>query len=83
MPQAEKKAVRVRDFIYYPLMSGSDCAFRVETKKGSHTYHQCLRTARRTMEGYGFCLKHATHIERVIETISIQATSGLLSKPET
>jgi hypothetical protein len=57
----EVAKTRVKDLTYYPIMSDVDCAFRMENqkKKPSRTYHQYMHAAKRTVEGYGFCAKHA------------------------
>jgi hypothetical protein len=66
--------MRVKDFTYYPIMSETDCAFRVENqkKKPSRAYHQCSHIARRVVEGYGFCEKHAQVVERQTKGVSEQ-----------
>jgi hypothetical protein len=58
--------LRVKDFTYYPLL-GSGCAFRVENRGPVNTYHRCPRIARRQLEDYKFCEKHAQLIERALK----------------
>jgi hypothetical protein len=58
---------RVKDFTYYPLMSDGDCTFRVENHGSVNTFHRCPRYAKRKIEGYGFCEKHAAFVEREVK----------------
>lgn len=59
--------LRVKDFTYYPLVGESECAFRVVNRGSVNTYHRCPRIARREVEGYGFCEKHATVVGREVK----------------
>lgn len=55
-----------REFTYYPIMSEGNCWFRIETIKGSETYHQCDDYARIPVASYWFCERHAKVVNDAI-----------------
>jgi len=57
---------RVKDFTYYPLMSDTQCAFRIQNPRSIKAHHQCPRYSRREIEGYSFCEKHAAVVEKAV-----------------
>ena len=58
--------MRVANFVYDPFKSKGNCVFKVPTKRGAETYHQCTRYARETIEGYGFCVRHAALVNAAL-----------------